>query len=85
MGRVIDQDRLLQVPAEHVEVLKEVSLYLQAGLAEHPMLDVPLLGIDTIEQFVCVDRLAGSKDDDLSNSSKCGGGACVCVCVVRQA
>mmetsp|Transcript_13554 Transcript_13554/g.38794 ORF Transcript_13554/g.38794 Transcript_13554/m.38794 type:complete len:471 (-) Transcript_13554:1203-2615(-) len=68
MRAVVNEDHLLHVSLTDIQILEVVALHRQAGLAEHPMLDVLSLRIDAIQKLVGIDLLTGREDDDLEFS-----------------
>ena len=65
MRAVIDKDHLLHIALAYVEILEVVAFYRQAGLTEHPMLDVLALRIDAIQQLVGIYLRATVREKDM--------------------
>lgn len=61
VGRVVDKDRLREVPPQHVEVLEVVALDQEARVPEQPVLDELPLRVDYVQERVRVNlRRRGS-------------------------
>ena len=68
MRRVVDEHRLAHVAAENVEVFEVVAINVEAGVAEKAIADVATLGIEQVQQLLCIDLLARREDSHLKLS-----------------
>src|SRR3989338_3814146 len=66
--RIVDDDRLGQVPAKPAHILDETALVLHAALAEKPCI-YDLVNIKEVQHWVRVLGERGREDDDLEQAA----------------
>ena len=64
LRRVVDDDRLGEVPSQDVEVLDVVAVDTNAVFAKQAILDVLSVGIQQVQQLVRVNFLGGGEQGD---------------------